>query len=89
MSGTIGEHSLVILAHRLGIPLGDLTSTGPVGHDVDVAFERRQSDRCDPTRGGVGSVLKKVAVASGCDVLVHEDLVPVKDSARDIADLLV
>ncbi|MGI6643039.1 MAG: hydrogenase expression/formation protein HypE [Bacillota bacterium] len=91
VSGTIGEHGLVILAHRLGIPLGDLTSDcGLVGHDVDALLSSgvRVTMMRDPTRGGVGSVLKEVAVASGCDVLVHEDLVPVKDSARDIADLL-
>ncbi len=91
VSGTIGEHGLVILALRLGIPLGDLASDcGLVGDCVDglLSCGITVGMMRDPTRGGVASVLKEVAVASRCDVLISQDQVPVKDSVRDIADLL-
>ena len=91
VSGSVGEHGLVILASRLGLPLGSLVSDcGPVGSAVDQLFQAGAEVHMmrDPTRGGLASVLKEVAEKSSCDVCVRERDVPVSREARDLADIL-
>lgn len=91
VSGSVGDHGLVILASRLGIPLGCLVSDcGPVGSHVDRLFQTEIEVHMmrDPTRGGLASVLKEVAEKSGCDVLIREADVPVKPETREIAGVL-
>lgn len=91
VSGTIGEHGLVILATRLGLPLGDLMSDcGPVGPAIDRLFDSGVQVHMmrDPTRGGLASVLKEVAEKSAVTVRVREADVPVLPEAGDLADIL-
>lgn len=91
VSGPVGEHGLVILATRIKVPLGDIRSDcGPVGPDVDRLFASGAQVHMmrDPTRGGLATVLKEVAERSGCDVLVKEELVPVRQKARELMDIL-
>ena len=91
VSGPVGEHGLVILASRLGLPLGPLTSDcGPVGPAIDQMFQAGIEVHMmrDPTRGGLASVLKEVAEKSSCDIRVREKDIPVKREARELADVL-
>jgi hydrogenase expression/formation protein HypE len=91
VSGTVGEHGLVILAHRLKLPLGSLVSDcGPVGPDIDRLFQAGADVHMmrDPTRGGLATVLAEVAERSSCDVLLRETDVPVRQDVREIADIL-
>ena len=91
VSGPVGEHGLVILATRLGLPLGSLASDcGPVGPAVDRLFEAGVEVHMmrDPTRGGLASVLKEVAEQSSCDIRVREKDIPVGREAKELADVL-
>jgi hydrogenase expression/formation protein HypE len=91
VSGTVGEHGLVILASRLRLPLGPLVSDcGPVGCEIGRLYKCGVEVHMmrDPTRGGLATVLKEVALKSVCDVTVKEDAVPVLPEARVLADIL-
>jgi len=91
VSGTVGEHGLVILSSRLKLPIGSLISDcGPVGPDVDRLFQAGVEVHMmrDPTRGGLASVLKEVAEKSSCDIHLREADVPVRQEVRELADIL-
>lgn len=91
VSGTVGQHGLVVLAARLSIPAHGLVSDcGPVGRDVDDLFRSGVEVHMmrDPTRGGLATVLKEVAEKSPATVRVREEDVPVAAEARDLARIL-
>jgi len=91
VSGPIGEHGLVIMAARMGLDPGVLTSDcGPVGPDLERLFESGSSVHMvrDPTRGGLASALKEIAEVSRCDILVYEEQIPVKPEVKEMCDLL-
>jgi hydrogenase expression/formation protein HypE len=42
----------------------------------------------DPTRGGVATTLKEIALQSGADLLLREDSLPVKTAVRGVCSIL-
>ena len=42
----------------------------------------------DPTRGGVATVANEIARASGLDVRLSEDRLPVRDAVRSVCEIL-
>ena len=92
INGNIGEHGMAIMSERSG-----LNFTTPVQSDCqalnlfiekllmhvpEVRFMR------DPTRGGIATTLKEIAVDTGLNITIDETSLPVTDQLMGAADLL-
>jgi hydrogenase expression/formation protein HypE len=92
LSGTMADHGMTILTQRQGLEFeSDIASdSAPLNHMVadilnsgcDVHVLR------DPTRGGVGTTLNEIAVASRAGIRIYEDRLPVRPAVSGICELL-
>lgn len=89
ITGSMGDHGGLIMALRHGFHPGRLSSdcaalTGllPLAVKFDVHVMR------DPTRGGVATVLNEIARASGVDILLWEEALPVKEEVKGVCEVL-
>jgi len=93
VSGSIGDHGVAILAQRENIRfatpvvsdcacLARLCARLVRGLGGDLRFMR------DPTRGGLATALAEAADASGCDLLLDEEAIPVRPAVRGAAEML-
>ncbi len=92
LSGSIAEHGVAVLTQREGMTFEStvVSDTAPLNHLVARMFETKQEIHAlrDPTRGGVGSTLNEIALASKVGIVIHEDYIPVKPEVRGICSLL-
>ncbi|MBS3905567.1 MAG: hydrogenase expression/formation protein HypE [Syntrophaceae bacterium] len=92
LSGPLGDHELTILSQREGFQFqGDLKSDcAPLNDLVGKMIEFSPSIRCmrDPTRGGLATTLNEIASKSNVGMVVEEEKIPVRESARGICELL-
>ena len=93
INGGIGEHGITVLAERAG-----LTFAGPLRSDcaslnrliepllnrfgVAVKFMR------DPTRGGLATTAKEIALSAHCDLWLEQEAIPLKDEVHGACELL-
>lgn len=93
VSGTIGDHGIAVMASREGLQLetGIISDTaalnGLVERLLQVCGDRVHVLR-DPTRGGVATTLKEIALQSGVDLLLREETIPVKESVKGVCTIL-
>ena len=93
INGTIGDHGIAVLAEREGLaletdirsdsaPLNSLVANllGSLGGALHVLR--------DPTRGGVATTLKEIALQSGVDITLQEDAQPVLAPVRGVCSIL-
>lgn len=93
ISGTIGDHGVAVMAGREGLELGS-----PIESDsaaLNSLVSELLSDLGgaihvlrDPTRGGVATTLKEIALQSGVDLLLREDSLPVKPAVKAVCSIL-
>ncbi|MBQ2626438.1 MAG: hydrogenase expression/formation protein HypE [Eubacterium sp.] len=90
VSGTMGDHHAALLSERMNIqndiasdaaPLTDMVS-GLTTSGIPLHTMR------DITRGGLGTVLKELAVASQKTFIIRDDAVPVSEKVRGFCGLL-
>ncbi|MEE3419841.1 MAG: hydrogenase expression/formation protein HypE [Lachnospiraceae bacterium] len=90
VSGTMGDHHAAILGERMGIeneiasdcaPLVDMVGN-LLGAGIEVHTLR------DVTRGGLATVLKELATASGREFVVEDENIPVTPAVRDFCGML-
>ncbi len=90
VSGTIGDHGAAVLLAREELkfesrifsdcaPVNDLVSSVLC---PDVRFMR------DPTRGGLATTLNEVAIESSRNIYIEESQLPVKESVRELCEIL-
>ncbi len=92
-SGNIADHGITIMSCRTGLDIrGDLKSdTQPLNRLVETLL-----DKCpgavkslrDPTRGGLGTVLREIATRSGVIIEISESALPIKNEVASICELL-
>jgi hydrogenase expression/formation protein HypE len=93
INGSIGDHGLTIMSQRAGLefttslksdcaPLNKLTEALLQEFGDEIKFMR------DPTRGGVATTLKEIATASGYDLLLAEENLPINEAVAGMADML-
>ena len=93
ISGTIGDHGIAIMANREGLELDtDITSDcAPlntlVAELLDEAGESLHVLR-DPTRGGVATTLKEIALQSGVTLTLNEEPLPLKGAVKGVCAVL-
>lgn len=90
VSGTMGDHHAAILSERLEIETDIKSDAAPltdIVHSLLRAGIRIKTLR-DVTRGGLGTVLKELARASGTCFLIDDTSIPVTPKVRDFCALL-
>ncbi|MGI6655330.1 MAG: hydrogenase expression/formation protein HypE [Desulfobulbus sp.] len=83
LSGTMADHGITIMAAQAGIALsGDVASdTQPLHRMVGAVLEQDAGAvhaLRDPTRGGVATTLCEIAQASGIDIMIEEERLPIR-----------
>ena len=93
VSGTIGDHGVAVIASRAGLELGttiesDSAALNSLVSDLVSELGGALHVLRDPTRGGVATALKEIALQSGADLLLREDSLPVKAAVRGICSII-
>ncbi len=92
LSGDLGRHGLAILAARHGLELEPPVASdcAPLWPLVEALLAASLQPHClrDLTRGGFGSALAELAVASGCDLVLEEGAIPLAPGVAATCALL-
>lgn len=92
VSGTLGDHGITIMSCReqLSFHANIESDAAPLNQLIADVLEAAPNVRCfrDPTRGGLASTLNEIAAQSGVDMMVEEELIPVKDAVRGACEML-
>ncbi|NTU71777.1 MAG: hydrogenase expression/formation protein HypE [Coriobacteriia bacterium] len=92
VSGTLGDHGIAIISTREGLSFETSieTDAAPLNALIGNVLAAAPDTRCfrDPTRGGLSSTLNEMATASGVQITVVEDAVPVKPQVRGASEML-
>lgn len=90
VSGCLGEHHAAILSCRMGISNTIESDNAPLGEMVKKLFDAgiEVHTMRDVTRGGLATVLKELAEASGTTIELTEAAIPVSPQVRDFCGLL-
>lgn len=92
VSGTLGDHGITIMSCREGLGFSaDIRSdAAPLNHMIASVMRAAPHVRCfrDPTRGGIASTLNELAEQSGVEIVVEEELVPVKPAVAGACEML-
>lgn len=93
LSGTAGDHGIAVMAGREGLNIGsDIRSdsaalNGLVAEIIDAAGDQLHVLR-DPTRGGVATTIKEIALQSAVAVTLWEEALPVNQAVRGVCSIL-
>ncbi len=92
LSGPIGNHGISIIAERNGISFNPpiLSDTAPLNGLVSEMLNTTKEIHAmrDPTRGGLASALKEIAIDSGYCIVVEEESIPVLSGVKGACELL-
>jgi hydrogenase expression/formation protein HypE len=93
INGTVGDHGMAVLASREGLELEAdiLTDSAPLNHLVaDLLRETGGAVHAlqDPTRGGVATTLKEIALQSQVDITLEESAIPVTEAVGGACAIL-
>jgi hydrogenase expression/formation protein HypE len=101
VNGTVGDHGMAILTRREGLQFTSplVSDCAPLNGLVESIFTTLKSEgqpcragtvHClrDPTRGGLITALKELALASGVGIELDESSIPVRDAVRAACELL-
>ncbi|MBI5141701.1 MAG: hydrogenase expression/formation protein HypE [Nitrospirae bacterium] len=93
VSGPVGSHGMAVMAERNGLsfspPLSSDTAplNGLAASMLEAAPDSVKMLR-DPTRGGLATIIKEIAVDAGRRITLQERAIPVLPSVRGGCDLL-
>ncbi len=92
ISGLMGNHGVAVLSERNGLAFSPpvLSDTAPLNGLVKLMtrFTGGIKMMRDPTRGGVATTLKEIAMESGCCITIMENMLPVSGGVKGACDLL-
>lgn len=93
INGSIGEHGMAVLASREGLDLqSDITTDSvALNHLVEkllTEFAGAVHVLRDPTRGGVATTLKEIALQSQVDICLQESELPVNQAVAGACAIL-
>lgn len=93
ISGTMGDHGIAVMASREGLEVGtDIVSdsaalNGLVEQIISAVGDSLHVLR-DPTRGGVATTVKEIAMQSEVSITLREEALPVKPAVRGVCSIL-
>lgn len=93
LSGPIGDHGITVMLARGELDLdaelqSDTRSVYPLVSAVVKAAAPGLRWLRDPTRGGVASALNELARSAGCEVVIRDEAIPVRDAVRGACEIL-
>ncbi len=98
ISGMIGNHGVAVMADRNGLKFEPpvVSDTAPLNGLVEmIIFETCFDNKMmpikmmrDPTRGGVATTLKEIALESKLCIVIDEESLPISEGVRGACDLL-
>jgi hydrogenase expression/formation protein HypE len=91
VSGNIGNHGVAVMAERNGLSFNPpvLSDTAPLNHIVqEMLLNGEVHAMRDPTRGGVATTLKEIALESNLCLEIREDSIPIAQGVRGASELL-
>ena len=93
ISGNVGDHGIAVMAGREGLDVGtDVVSDSAALNGLVAEIIRAAGDALhvlrDPTRGGVATTIKEIALQSGVSITLHEEALPVKPAVRGVCSIL-
>jgi hydrogenase expression/formation protein HypE len=92
INGTIGDHGVAVMAKREGLELGTdiLSDCAPLNGLVESLLEEGPAVHVlrDPTRGGVATTLKEIAIQSDVTITLNEASLPLKGAVRGVCAVL-
>ncbi len=92
LSGPIGNHGISIIGERNGLTFKPpvLSDTAPLNGLVREMLRKTKKIHAmrDPTRGGLATTLKEIAVDSGYCIAIEEKAIPVPSGVRGACELL-
>ncbi|HEY6007423.1 MAG TPA: hydrogenase expression/formation protein HypE [Geobacteraceae bacterium] len=92
VSGTIGDHGIAVLAAREGLELRSIIESdcAPLNGLVEALLGAGEGVRVlrDPTRGGVATTLKEIALQSRVGMVLDEAALPLRREVRGVCAIL-
>lgn len=93
VSGSIGDHSIAVMGTRFGLELSSSIKTdcAPLNKMVHAVLDQVGPQVAllrDPTRGGLGTVLKEMAVQGNVGIAVEENTIPIHDEVKAVCSIL-
>ncbi|MBJ6723761.1 hydrogenase expression/formation protein HypE [Geomesophilobacter sediminis] len=92
VSGTIGDHGIAVLCARegLGMQTGVTTDSAPLNGLVQELLGLGDALHVlrDPTRGGVATTLKEIALQSEIAITLREEALPVNEGVTGVCSIL-
>ena len=93
VSGTIGDHGIAVMAAREGLELesGVKSDSAPLNGlvaDLLAAGGDTVHVLRDPTRGGVATTVKEIALQSGVDITLDEASLPLTAGVKGVCSIL-
>jgi hydrogenase expression/formation protein HypE len=92
INGTLGDHGIAVMAKREGLELDtDIRSDcAALNGLVAELLDEGESIRVlrDPTRGGVATTLKEIAIQSDVSITLDESALPLKGAVRGVCAVL-
>ncbi|MBP1931103.1 hydrogenase expression/formation protein HypE [Ammoniphilus resinae] len=92
INGGIAEHAVAVLSERAGIGFSEVLQSDcrPLNKMIYALLKRFHSVRFmrDPTRGGIATTLKEIALQTKMDMMIQEEFLPVRPRVRGALELL-
>ena len=90
LSGTLGDHHAALLSARMGIENAIESDAAPLTGMVQALLSAgiRLHAMRDVTRGGLGTVLTEIAEASGVQIELEEESLPLTPAVKSFCGLL-
>ena len=92
INGTIGDHGIAVMAKREGLDLeSDIRSDcAPLNGLVEEILKEGDAVHVlrDPTRGGVATTLKEIAIQSKVGITLREAALPFNEAVRGVCAIL-
>lgn len=88
VSGNLGDHHACILSERMKVDSDIESDNAPLSEMVSKLSSLPVHTMRDVTRGGLGTVLKELSVASETAFNIYEDKIPVSEKVRDFCGIL-
>ncbi len=93
VSGMIGNHGIAVMAERNGLTFDPpvLSDTAPLNGLTEMLLKAEGNSikmMRDPTRGGVATTLKEIALESGLNIEIDEKVLPIPGGVNGACELL-
>ncbi len=93
ISGSIGNHGIAVMSERNGFSfeppvLSDTRALNGLIGELIREFPDAIRVMRDPTRGGLATTLKELAIDSDRDILIYENSIPLHNTVKGACDLL-